>query len=80
MTIEQLERLHQARPFEPCTIHLADGSKHRVVSPKFLARTPGGRTIAVSAGRDAVAMIDLLLVTKITKGNGVHRRRRRREE
>jgi hypothetical protein len=80
MTIEQLDRLHQARPFEPFTIHLANGTKHRVVSPEFLARTPSGRTIVVSAARDAVAIIDLLLVTKITKGNGVHRRRRRQQE
>jgi hypothetical protein len=79
MTIEQLDQLHQARPFQPFTIHLADGTKHRVVSPEFLARTKGGRTIAVSAGRDAVAIIDLLLVTKITKGNGEARRRRRQE-
>jgi hypothetical protein len=80
MTIEQLDRLHQARPFWPFTIHLADGTKHCVVSPEFLSRTPSGRTIVVNAGRDAVIIIDLLLVTKITQGNGVHRRRRRRPE
>ena len=80
MTIEQLDKLHQARPFERFTIHSADGTKHRVVSPEFLARTQGGRTNAVSAGRDSVAVIDLLLVTKITKGNGARRTRRRRRE
>jgi hypothetical protein len=77
MTIEQLDNLHQARPFRPFTIHLADGTKHRVVSPEFLSRTPAGRTIVVNSGDDAVAIIDLLLVTKITLGNGVHRRGRR---
>jgi hypothetical protein len=76
MTIEQLDRVHQARPFQPFTIHLADGTKHRVVSPEFLARTQGGRTIAVSAGDNAVAIIDLLLVTKITLDNGAGRRKR----
>jgi hypothetical protein len=76
MTIEQLDRLHQAWPFRPFTIHLADGTRHRVVSREFLARTQGGRTIAVSAGSEAIAIIDLLLVTKITQGNGDRRRRR----
>jgi hypothetical protein len=76
MTIEQLDKLHQARPFRPFTIHLADGTRHRVVSPEFLSRTPGGRTIVVNAGRDAVTIIDLLLVTKLTLGNGLRRRRR----
>jgi hypothetical protein len=80
MTIEQLDKLHQARPFRPFTVHLADGTHHRVVSPEFMARTPGGRTIVVNSGDDAVAVIDLLLVTKITLGNGAQRRRRRREE
>jgi hypothetical protein len=76
MTIEQLETLQQTRPFKPFTLHLADGSQHRVVSPEFLWRTPGGRTIFVSLGGEQVAIIDLLLVTKFTTGNGVRRRRR----
>jgi hypothetical protein len=80
MTIEQIDKVHQARPFRPFTIHLADGAKHRVVSPEFLSRTPAGRTIVVNSGADAVIIFDLLLVTKITMGNGAQRRRRRREE
>jgi hypothetical protein len=80
MTIEQIDKVHQARPFRPFTIHLADGTKHRVVSPEFMSRTPGGRTIVVSAGEDAVAVVDLLLVTKITMGNGAQRKKRRRAE
>jgi hypothetical protein len=76
VTTEQLDTVHQARPFKPFTIHVADGTSHRVVSPEFLWRTPGGRTIFVSSGGEQVAIIDLLLVTKITTGNGVRRRRR----
>jgi hypothetical protein len=41
--------------------------------------TPGGRTIVISLGGEKMAIIDLLLVTKITHGNGVRRRRRRPE-
>jgi hypothetical protein len=79
MTIEQLDTVHQARPFRAFTLHLADGTKHRVVSPEFLSRTQGGRTIFVSTGGEHSAIIDLLLVTKITFGNGVQRRRRKTE-
>jgi hypothetical protein len=76
MTTEEIDKLHRARPFRPFTVHLADGSKHRVVSPEFFSRSKGGRTIFISSGTEAVEIIDLLLVTKITVGNGVHRRRR----
>lgn len=79
MTTEEIDKLHQARPFRPFTIHLADGNKHRVVSPEFLARSKGGRTIFVSTGTEAVEIIDLLLVTKLTVGNGARRRRKQRE-
>jgi hypothetical protein len=75
MTVEQLDAVHKAQPFKPFTVHVADGSKHRVVSPEFLWRTPGGRTVVVSKGGEEVAIIDLLLVTKITTGNGARRRR-----
>jgi hypothetical protein len=78
MTTEQIDRLHQAKPFRQFTIHLADGTRHRVVSPEFLWRPPGGRTIFVSKGGEDVAIIDLLLVTKLTMGNGARRRRSER--
>jgi len=82
MTTEQLDSMHQARPFQPFTIYLADGTKHRVVSPEFLSRTQGGRTIFASTGGENTAVIDLLLVTKIVTGtaNGARRRRRKDEE
>ena len=79
MTADQLDTVHHAQPFKPFTLHLADGTRHSVPHPELLWRTPGGRTIFVSLGGEKVAIIDLLLVTKITHGNGVRRRRRRTE-
>ena len=76
MTTDQLDAVHKAQPFRPFTIHLADGSSHNVPHPEFLWRTPGGRTVFVSGGGEAVAIIDLLLVTKITTGNGKSPRRK----
>jgi hypothetical protein len=77
MTTEQLDAVHRAQPFTPFTLHLADGTKHSVSHPELLWRTQGGRTIFVNPGGEKVAIIDLLLVTQITYGNGARRRRRR---
>jgi hypothetical protein len=79
MTTEQLDTIHKAQPFKPFTLYLADGTKHHVAHPELIWRTQGGRTVFVSLGGEKVAIIDLLLVTKITHGNGVRRRRRRQE-
>ena len=75
MTIEQLRAVHEARPFKPFTIHLADGSSVPVRHPELLWRTQGGRTIFVNTAGEEVAIIDFLLVTKLTLGNGTRRRR-----
>lgn len=77
MTIEQLDAVYKAQPFKPFTLHLADGSKHQVTHPELMWHTPQGRTVVISLGGERMAIIDLLLVTKITHGNGVPRRRRR---
>ena len=77
MTTDQLDAVHKAQPFQPFTLHVADGSKHDVTHPELMWRTPGGRTIIVSGGGEQMAIIDLLLVTKITKGHGANGRRRR---
>ena len=77
MTTDQIDAVQRAQPFQPFTLHVADGSKHDVTHPELMWRTPGGRTIIVSGGGEQMAIIDLLLVTKITKGNGANGRRRR---
>jgi hypothetical protein len=68
MTTEQLDAVHKAQPFHPFTLHLADGSKHSVDHPELIWRTQGGRTVFVNKSGEDVAIIDLLLVTKITLG------------
>jgi hypothetical protein len=78
MTTEQLDALHHAKPFQPFTIHLADGTKYEVRHPELIWRTQGGRTIFINLGGEKVAIVDLLLVTQITHGNGANGRRRKR--
>lgn len=76
MTSDQVRTLHQAKPFAAFTLHLADGEKIPVKSPEFMWITPGGRTVFVSQGDEKVSIIDLLLVTQLTLGNGRTLRRK----
>jgi len=79
MTIEQLMRHHQRRPFKPFDINLADGRSLPVEHPEFLARSPVGRTIMVGLDDGTVETVDLLLVTSLTeRANGAAKRRRPR--
>jgi hypothetical protein len=65
MTIEQLRAMHQARPFQPFDIHLADGRTLSVRHPEFLAQSPAGRTIAVGHTNGTLEIVDLLLVVSL---------------
>jgi hypothetical protein len=82
MTTDQLRNLWKAEPFQPFTIHLADGREFPVVHPEFLSRSQSGRTIVVHQPDESFNIIDLLLVTDlevIPNGNGKSRRRGRRK-
>jgi len=65
MTIEQLRNVHRAQPFQPFTIHLADGRKFLVPHPDFLSHSPTGRTIIVYQTNESFSILDLLLVTEL---------------
>jgi hypothetical protein len=79
MTIEQLRKMHEARPFQPFRIHMADGRHLDVVHPEFLAHSPSGRTISVATPDDVFEVIDLLLVTSLEPiTDGVKGRGRKR--
>ncbi|MCC6678768.1 MAG: hypothetical protein IT436_16675 [Phycisphaerales bacterium] len=66
MTIDQLRQHHRAAPFRPFILHLTDGRSFRVDHPEFLSITGGGRTVIVGySDRDAIEILDLLLVTSI---------------
>jgi len=73
MTPTQLRELHGAKPFKPFEIHVADGDVLRVTHPELLWLHPGGRTLIVARGpseEDGMAILDLLLVTKLVTSNG----------
>lgn len=80
MTIDQVRRVHQAKPFQPFRIHLADSRSIDVTHPELLAINEPGRTIIVVTGGDALyEVVDLLLVTTLEVLNGHARSKRRRE-
>jgi hypothetical protein len=81
MTIEQLKRLYDAKPFKPFVIHLAEGRAVPVVHRDFITAVPSGRILVVCLPDDTVDLIDLLLVTdvEVQPGrNGARKHRRRR--
>ena len=69
MTLEQLRKVQQARPFRPFSLHLADGRRIYVRHNEFLARSPSGRTVIVYGDEDSFDIVDLLLVTRIEVGH-----------
>lgn len=70
--------MHQARPFQPFEIHLADGRAVNVDHPECLAISPVGRTVGVAVTDGTIEIVDLLLVTSLKpKTNGRHRRGKR---
>jgi hypothetical protein len=78
MTVEALQKMHSARPFQAFDIYLADGRTLPVEHPEFLARSPGGRSIGVGLADGTIEVIDLLLVVSLKpRANGTTRRRRR---
>ncbi len=77
MTINQIRKLHQARPFHPFRLHLADGRALEVPHPEMLAIMPPGRTVFVATGEEAYEVVDLLLVASLEVSNGQTKTKRK---
>jgi hypothetical protein len=80
MTIERFRELFDSQPFQPFTIHLADGRQVPVLHREFIAAAPTGRTVVVFQPDDSLNIIDLLLVTdlELKAPNGSRGKRRKR--
>lgn len=75
MTTERIRQAYSEQPFQPFTIHLADGREIEVPHRDFMAVGPGGRTILVYRPDESFHIVDLLLVTDlhyspVTRRNG----------
>ncbi|RIK68026.1 MAG: hypothetical protein DCC65_04125 [Planctomycetota bacterium] len=78
MTVEQLKKVHQARPFRPFTLKLADGSRLRVRHPEMMSYSESGRTAVVHGEGNDFDIIDLLLVVGLEVRNGHAKRSKRK--
>jgi hypothetical protein len=65
MTTEELSRVHQAQPFQPFDIYLADGRKLHVPHPEFLSRHPRGRAVIVFHEDGLFSIVDSFRITEI---------------
>jgi len=62
VTIDQFRKMLRAQPFQPFTLHLADGRQMHVPHREFASMSPSGRTVVVAQPDDTFEIIDLLLV------------------
>ncbi len=66
MTVESLRKAHQARPFIPFTIWLADGRRLLIPEPNHILVPPNpARTLVVLEAPNEFSFVDLLLVTSL---------------
>ena len=65
MTGEQIERLHEAAPFRPLDLFLADGRCLHVGHPEYLSIFPKEGLIIVYQNLDDVEFVDLKLVVSV---------------
>jgi hypothetical protein len=65
MTVEQLRKLHDAYPFKPFTIGMADGRRFYVPAASWLSPSASGRTVIIQQPDDSYSVLDMLLVTAL---------------
>lgn len=68
MTIQEIQRLREEKPFRPFRVLTADGKKYDVWHPEYLGQSPSGRLIMIGLDDDSTVTLDLLLVVGIQKG------------
>jgi hypothetical protein len=65
MKIEELRSLHQARPFQPFAIHLADGRTLPIPHNEFLAYDQDGGMLVALRNDHTFSILDLDLITEL---------------
>lgn len=65
MTTDMLRVVHQAQPFEPFVIHMADGRTFPIPHREFLSYHPASRVAVVFHADGSLSILDLLLMTEL---------------
>ncbi|PWU09339.1 MAG: hypothetical protein C5B50_27590 [Verrucomicrobia bacterium] len=63
--MEDVQTLHQARPFRPFAIHTADGRTFPIPHNEFLAYDPDGATLVAFRPNRTFSVLDLALITEL---------------
>lgn len=61
MTIQEIQPLHSATPFEPFRVLTAHGQQYDVRHPEYIGQTPSGRLITIGLDDDSTVTLDLVL-------------------
>ena len=83
MKMDEIQKAHQARPFRPFAIHMADGRVLTIPHNEFLAYNPEGDSLVAYQPGDSFSVLDLALITELemlpasgkSKGRGKKGRR-----
>jgi len=78
MQSSEFKSVYRAEPFRPFVVNLADGRNIRVEHPEFMAVSPMGRSAVIYGEDDSFEVVDVMMVTSITVGNGKAKRRTKR--
>ncbi|MCH9002138.1 MAG: hypothetical protein IIC02_06145 [Planctomycetes bacterium] len=70
MQSSEFQSVYRAEPFRPFVVNLADGRNIRVEHSEFMAVSPTGRSAVIYGDDGSFEIIDVMLVTSITVGNG----------
>jgi hypothetical protein len=65
MMLDQLRAAYNATPFQPFTIHMADGRKFDVPDWEFISFSYSGRTIIVQHLNDSFTVVDVQQVKEL---------------
>jgi hypothetical protein len=65
MKMQELQALHEARPFRPFAIRVGENRLLRVEHPEFLALSPTGDVAIVFRPEGGVSIVDVELVSEL---------------
>ena len=63
--VDQLEQLAHQEPFQPFTIRVAGGGKHRINHPEYLGFSPRKKTVLVWTETDVAIFINPTLISEV---------------
>lgn len=78
VSIEQLRAAYDTRPFQPFTLHVADGRRLRVKSREFIFLVPNGHTVVVYQPDGSMHIVDLSFVSDLKKTRATKGGKRRK--